>query len=61
MAGVSGKKKLEQLKVAELRDLLEQRGLSKAGIKQDLVKRLKEVIFCLNFSTIVSVFSHVCQ
>lgn len=61
MAGVSGKKKLEQLKVAELRDLLEQRGLSKAGIKQDLVKRLKEVIFCLNFSTIVSVFSHIYQ
>lgn len=41
---LSGKKKLEQFKVAELRDLLEQRGLSKTGVKLDLVKRLKEVI-----------------
>ena len=49
-----GKKRLEQLKVAELRDLLEQRGLSKTGVKQDLVKRLKEVIFCLYSLKIVS-------
>ena len=46
---LSGKKKLEQLKVAELRDQLEQRGLSKAGIKLDLVKRLREVILLPKF------------
>lgn len=46
---LSGKKKLEQFKVAELRDLLEQRGLSKTGVKLDLVKRLKEVILLPKF------------
>ena len=44
---LSGKKKLEQFKVAELRELLEQRGLSKTGVKLELIKRLKEVTFHL--------------
>lgn len=56
---LSGKKKLEQLKVAELRDLLEQRGLSKAGIKLDLVKRLREVNFLPKFFDNCVCVSHV--
>ena len=56
---LSGKKKLEQLKVAELRDLLEQRGLSKAGIKMDLVKRLREVILLPKFFHDCVCVSHI--
>jgi hypothetical protein len=39
-----GEKRLDQLKVAELRDLLEKRGLSKTGVKVELVKRLTEAM-----------------
>ena len=56
---LSGRKKLEQLKVAELRDLLEQRGLSKAGIKLDLVRRLREVILLPKFFHDCVCVSHV--
>ena len=40
-----GDKRLDQLKVAELREHLEKRGLSKTGVKVDLVKRLSDVSF----------------
>ena len=36
-------KKLEQLRVAELKEELDKRGLSKSGIKLELVKRLRQV------------------
>ena len=45
MAAMLGDKRLGQLKVAELREQLEKRGLSKTGVKVDLVKRLSDVSF----------------
>ena len=52
-----GEKRLDQLKVAELRDLLEKRGLSKTGVKVELVKRLTEVSLESCFFPCSSVFT----